>query len=431
MKQRFAKTYLLASYFSFKSANPLSYLGFLAFVCFVLLGLTGILLQVYYLPDSTAGYESVMKINSAVPYGFEIRNLHYWLANFMIILVVSHFFYLYFARNYRLKNEMLWLTGIVGGVLTILAAYTGYVLIMNQRAMLAIEIGMGILKSVDASLPSLLAGSSLTDTIVRMYTLHVVIIPAIIVILFLVHFPRKLVVDAPAILGMVGSAFVIGGLFPADLGSRFMQSYVYYTGQLIVPEWYLTGIYAVLRTGIQVFTATVLLPLTFLLAFVLIAFCDRSSHLGMKARAAHTAIGVTAMVHVAFITVWGFRARNFLDPIKWIADLPIDPWLFFGSLTLSAALIFAAAALVFTAARLISRKKWRPKLSLTMKREVGHRLSTVVTLSSMCLVLLLQLALFTEALPLEFLDSSALSMMKGGLSILCFAAVTHLYRRSF
>jgi ubiquinol-cytochrome c reductase cytochrome b subunit len=415
MKHRLARTFLMAGVCSSPpSANPLQYLGFLAFICFILLGLTGVLLQLYYVPEFAASYDSVATINSEVPYGFEIRNLHYWLANFMIALSIGHFFYLYFTRKYRLKNEILWATGIVLGLIPVLAAYTGYVLIMNNRAMLAVDIGSGILRTVNASLSDLLTGFSLNDTIVRMYALHVVIIPALMIILFLVHFPRKLTVNVPAILAMVGAVLVIGGLAPTNLGLKFLRS----SPGIVTPEWYLAGVYALLRTGVQVFIASVLLPFMFFLTFLLIGFYDRGRLLGVKGRAAHAAIGLTAMVHIALVTIWGFRAGDLVHPIASVEDLHIDPLLFFGSLTLAAILIIGAT-------RLLMRHK-RPDIVDESQRELERKISTRLALFLMCAVIFFQVALFWNVFYLQSLGLRGLSMTESGLSILGFSAAAYV-----
>jgi ubiquinol-cytochrome c reductase cytochrome b subunit len=420
MKQRLARTFLMAGIFSSPtSANPLSYFGFLAFICFILLGLTGVLLQLYYVPQFAASYDSVARINSEIPYGFEIRNLHYWLANFMIVLSIGHFFYLYFTRKYRLKNEILWVTGIVSGLLPVLAAYTGYVLIMNNRAMLAVDIGSGILGTMNASLSDLLTGFSLTDTIVRMYALHVAIIPVIMIILFGVHFPRKLIVDAPAILATVGAVFVVGGLAPADLGSKFVQS----SPEIATPEWYLTGLYALLRTGVQVFTASVLLPLMFILTFVLIGFYDRVQSPGIKERVVHAAIGLTAIAHIALATLWGFRAGDLLHPIITVEDLQIDPLLFFGSLALVAVLIIGAT-------RLLLGQKWQQASLTETQPKLEHGISACLALLLICLVMILQVALYLDAFYLQSLGLRGLPMTEIGLSILGFSAAAYVYHEA-
>ena len=417
MKQRLARTFLMAGIFSSPaSANPLQYLGFLAFVCFILLGLTGVLLLLYYIPGFATSYDSVARINNEIPYGFELRDLHYWLANFMIVLSIGHFFYLYFTRRYRLKNEILWVTGIVSGLLPVLAAYTGYVLVMNNRSMLAIDIGSGILRTLHPSLADLLIGFSLTDTLVRMYALHVVIIPIIITILFLVHFPRKLVVDAPAILAIVGGVFVIGGLAPPDLGSKFVQS----SPEIALPEWYLTGLYALLRTGVQVIIVGVLLPLAFILTFILIVFLDRRQNLGINGRTVHAALGISAMAHITLVTIWGFRAGDLLHPITSIADLHIDPLLFFGSLTLMTILIVGAT-------RLLLRKKWQPEIFTASHQKLELRISARLALLLMCLVMIFQVALYLNVIYLQAFSVRGLSMTESGLSILGFSVAAYVY----
>src|SRR5947208_7852125 len=59
----------------------------------------------------------------------------------MVLLAVMHMFYQYFAGRYKLRYEILWVTGIILGVVTIIEAYTGYDLIFNIRGQLAINIG--------------------------------------------------------------------------------------------------------------------------------------------------------------------------------------------------------------------------------------------------------------------------------------------------
>jgi ubiquinol-cytochrome c reductase cytochrome b subunit len=416
-----------------RSINPLATLGLLDFICFILLGITGVLLQVYYLPDFTASYSSVVNINDKIPFGFEIRNLHYWLANFMIVLAVAHFFYLYFKRSYRLKNEVLWTTGILTGLLTIFAAYTGYVLIMNKRAMFAVDIGVGILGAIHPSLSDLLTGSSLVDTVVRIYSLHVVIIPSMMVVLFLLHFPRRLVVNAPAALAMIGAVFLAGGMAPAALGSKFVQTSVCWgnCSQITIPEWYLTGLYAILRTGVPVLVASVVLPMLFVFTFVLIPFYDRAVFLGLKGHIIHAAVGLIAIANLTLVTIWGFRGGDLLHPITSAADLSISPALFYSSLASMAIVIVVGTGSVFAAAHLLSHSRWSAKISLGRIRETRHSVSSWVLLPSMCVVFALQLALYAHVFFLRSFTLTGVPMVESGLSILCFAAVTYLYRRAF
>lgn len=145
--------------------------------------------------------------------------------------------------------------------------------------MLALDIGTGILRTIDINLSFLFQGYSYTDTILRMYLLHVVLLPALMVALFILHFPRKLTFDAPVILAVTGASFVVGGLFPVPLGLKFIPGQ---PSLIIIPEWYLTGIYALLRTGLQVFAVTVLLPFIFVLVLTLVPFHDMQLALGLQ-----------------------------------------------------------------------------------------------------------------------------------------------------
>jgi ubiquinol-cytochrome c reductase cytochrome b subunit len=421
IRTRLARTYVAPTFFSFEAANPLSYLGMLAFICFILLGITGIMLMIYYVPESTASYNSVAKISYLIPYGFEVRQLHYWLANFMIVLSIIHLFYLYFKRKYKLYDEILWLTGIIVGLFTVFETYTGYVLIMNMRAMLALDIGTGILRNIATVLAVLFQGFSYTDTVMRMYTLHIVLLPAVIVILFILHFPRKLSVDAPVILAMIGAAFVVGGLAPAELGSKFIPGQ---PSMIIVPEWYLTGIYALLRTGVQVFAATVLLPFIFVFILILVPFHDKQRSLGATGRAVHATIGIAAMLHIALVTFWGYRAGDLVNVITSEKDLPIDPAAFYG-------LLIATVFLIFGISRLLVNLKFIPGIGLAMNSlEINQKLSRSVSMILLLIVLLLQLSLFYSPFYLQSFTPKGLPMMDAGLSILGFAVATYIYRAS-
>jgi ubiquinol-cytochrome c reductase cytochrome b subunit len=126
----------------------------LTVIVFLILGVTGALLLFHYTPvfgdcsnatltpaSCNQAYQSVQSINNQVDWGFLIRNIHYAASNAMVLLAVMHMFYQYFAGRYKLRYEMLWITGILLGVVTIVEAYTGYDLIFNIRAQLAINIG--------------------------------------------------------------------------------------------------------------------------------------------------------------------------------------------------------------------------------------------------------------------------------------------------
>ncbi len=309
--------------------SPFGYLGTLTAIVFAILGVSGAFLMFYYRPDVELAYLSVREIQEQIPFGFVMRNIHYHASNLMVLLAILHLYYQYFSGRYKIKNEVLWVTGVILGILTILEAYTGYNLIMNQRAMLAVNIGMGLTYSAPVLGPSLapiFLGGGLFDLVVRFYALHVFILPLLMLLLAVVHFPRALVIDLPVISSVVGVIFIVGGLFPIELGVKFDPT----QGLVEVPEWYLTAIYAFLRTGTERFTAGALLPLLFVILFLIIPFIDKSKKLSWRDRPFFTALGVATIVLIVVTTVWGFYVDFSKEtPFE---QLYIEPSLFYGSI---------------------------------------------------------------------------------------------------
>src|SRR5438132_4486022 len=158
---RLERTLLLAIRLVFPTRfiSPMGFLGMLTVIVFLILGVTGALLlfhftpffgncppsatNVTYVPSATCNqaYNSVQSINTNVAWGSIIRNIHYHASNAMVLLAVMHMFYQYFGGRYKLRYEILWVTGIILGVVTVIEAYTGYDLIFNIRGQQAINIG--------------------------------------------------------------------------------------------------------------------------------------------------------------------------------------------------------------------------------------------------------------------------------------------------
>ena len=108
--------------FSFPArfVSPFGFLGMLTFVVFITLGVTGALLMFYYEPIMTRSWDSVAFINNEVPFGFHLRNLHYHGSNAMVMLAILHMYYQYFSGRYKIRNEILWVTGVILGTVTCL-----------------------------------------------------------------------------------------------------------------------------------------------------------------------------------------------------------------------------------------------------------------------------------------------------------------------
>ncbi len=327
-----------------KVVSPHGFLGMLTFITFIVLGITGALLMFYYRPSLTGAYDSVKMINDEIDFGIVIRNIHYHASNLMIFLAIYHLFYQLFSSRYKIRNEIIWVTGVILGTLTIVEAYIGYDLIMNIRAVLAINIGAALTYStpfIGPVIADIVIGTGFDDLILRIYTLHVLIFPMIMIILFTLHFPRNLVFD-PGMVGIIiGALFITSALFPVPLGDKYTPDL---PAQVTVPEWYINPLYALLRTELDKFVMGVLLPTLFIMMFMVVPFIDRSKSMKITERPLALGIGISGILQSIVTTVWGFYVDP--DPRKsYVERLAIDPYLFFGVLILINIVSFGGAYL--------------------------------------------------------------------------------------
>jgi quinol-cytochrome oxidoreductase complex cytochrome b subunit len=343
VNKRLARTSLMALKFMLPSriSNPFEWSGVLTFVSFFVLAITGGFLTLYYVPTFTASaaatggwytaFDSVSRITWDIPFGYAIRSVHYWASNVMIIAAFIHLAYYYVRGRYKNPNEIIWITGITLGVLTVLEAYTGYDLIMNARAVQAINIGRKLLASLqDYSqlLPAfnwLIEGQGIYDIVTRFYGFHLILVPFIMLVGFLVHFPKNLKLDVSSIIFTLGVISIAAGLMPVDLGTKYLPASPI---QATVPEWYLSGLYALLRTGGYLphiftgFVAGVAIPGVIITLFVFVPFLDRRLKRNWFDRTFWPNLLAGTMADFLYITVMGYL----------LPSIPIRPDLFYASI---------------------------------------------------------------------------------------------------
>ncbi len=400
------------------AVSPFGYLGTLTAIVFLILGVTGGLLMFYYRPDVNLAYNSVKEIQERVQFGFFLRNLHYHASNAMVFLAIAHLFYQYFSGRYKVKNEVIWVTGILLGTVTVLEAFTGYDLILNQRAMLAVNIAVGLSNSAPVLGPmvsSLLLGGGLYDLIIRFYALHVFILPMVMILLALVHFPRNLVFDPPVVAGVIGALLIAGGLYPVDLGIKYDPTLAI----VEVPEWYLTAIYAFIRTGLERFISGALLPLLFILFFLIVPFVDRSKKLSWRDRPFFTAAGLASIVLIIVTTVWGFYTTPRVDAFTAVY---IEPLIFYPTLLfLVAATFIISYRYIAPPAKEAARPAPKPRpITIQLPFEWGVRL-IMGLLATIGILSLLAFQQYLEGL-------KNLSMFNLGVVVMLFGLIAHIYR---
>src|SRR5881296_1586015 len=351
------RTLFMGMKFTFpgRFVSPLGFLGMLTFVLFIILGITGALLMLWYEPILTRAWDSVKEINNTIPYGFHMRNIHYHASNAMVMVALLHMYYQYFSGRYKIRNEILWVTGIILGVLTILEAFTGYDIIFSERAELAISIAASLTNSMPVVGPTIrdaMFGSGFFDFILRFYTLHVFVLPIVMLGLMAVHMPRFLVFDVPMVMAISGAVLITGGVFPVDLGSKFQPTV---PPGITVPEWYLTGIYAFLRTQYDKYVTGVLWPALFIIALAVTPFLDRYKKFSWKDRPLVTAFGITGITQVMVTTYWGFYITpDVTKPL--VARLVIDPIFFYTIMLLLIPIGFGFSYMMILLAKEAERK---------------------------------------------------------------------------
>jgi cytochrome b-561 len=177
------------------------FLGEMAAVSFLILVLTGVYLGLIYTPSNAditvAGqklpeaFASVQLIES-IPVANLIRNVHHWAAQVMIVTLLLHALRVYFTGTYRKPRELTWVLGVVLLGLTLAAGFVGYALPWDAFAVTATGIGYGLARSlpvVGHVLGDLFFGGAFPSlgSLPRLYTIHVVIIPATILGVLSLH----------------------------------------------------------------------------------------------------------------------------------------------------------------------------------------------------------------------------------------------------
>lgn len=405
--------------------SPLGFLGMITFVLFIILGITGALLMLFYEPELDRAWNSVQTINNVIPYGFHMRNIHYHASNAMVMVALLHMYYQYFSGRYKIRNEILWVTGILLGVLTILEAFTGYDIIFSERAELAISIAASLTNSIPILGPQMrdaFFGGGFHDFVLRFYAFHVFFLPIFLLGLMVVHFPRFLVFDVPMVMAISGAIMLTGGVFPVDLGTRFDPAS---PPGITVPEWYLTGLYAFLRTMFDKFVTGVAWPGLFIAALLLVPFVDRYKKFSWKDRPLVTAIGITSIAQIMVTTYWGF----YIDPdIKkaLLERLVIDPIFFYLVMLLLVPLSFGFTYMMIKLAKNAeANKKLQPKKT-SGKSSINLSQKWIYIIFTALLAFQVYLNIMAYYAVVNGMKNFSLFIV--GIIMIVFAGMFHIYR---
>src|SRR5947209_4083863 len=184
-------------------------LGEVALYCFVILVLTGVFLTFFFNASAhevvyhgsykplegvrmSEAYRSTVRLSFDVRAGLVMRQIHHWAALLFAASVVAHLCRIFFTGAFRRPRELNWVIGVTLLVLVILNGFTGYSLPDDLLSGTGLRIAYSIALSIPIAgtwLAFLFFGGEFPATalIPRLFVIHVLLIPAIIVGLLTAH----------------------------------------------------------------------------------------------------------------------------------------------------------------------------------------------------------------------------------------------------
>ena len=184
-------------------------LGEIALYSFLILLITGVFLTFWYKPSMTEviyngsyiplkgvpmseAFASTLEISFDVRGGMLIRQIHHWAALFFVAAMMVHLMRVFFTGAYRKPREFNWLLGIGLLTLGLLEGFAGYSLPDDLLSGIGLRIASGIVQALPVigtwALYFLFGGEFPgVDFIPRLYTIHVLLVPGIILALVTAH----------------------------------------------------------------------------------------------------------------------------------------------------------------------------------------------------------------------------------------------------
>ena len=280
----------VSKYYAPKNLNFWYFFGSLAMVVMVLQILTGIFLTMHYKPDSSLAFASVEYIMRDVPGGWFIRYMHSVGASMLFIVVYLHMFRGLLYGSHRSPRELIWLLGMLLYVTLMAEAFFGYLLPWGNMSYWGAQVIISLFGAVPGIGPGLsewIRGDFVVSdaTLNRFFAFHVILVPLLLSLLVYLHIvalhkvggnnpdgidikknkdasgkpldgiafhPYYTIKDNLGVAVMM-TALLAVVFFVPELGGWFLEkdnfapADVLQTPPDIVPLWYLTPYYSILR----------------------------------------------------------------------------------------------------------------------------------------------------------------------------------------
>ena len=158
----------------------------------LLQAVTGAVLAAHYAPSVSDAWASVAFIEDQLTLGWFLRGLHATGASATIVVMGAHLVQTALWGAYRKPRELNWIVGVLllGTVLAF--ALTGYLLPFDQKGYWATQVATALVGAVPVSGHALervlLGGETFGNlTLTHFYALHVIALPALVLLLVVVH----------------------------------------------------------------------------------------------------------------------------------------------------------------------------------------------------------------------------------------------------
>lgn len=182
----------MARYYAAKNFNFWYYFGSLALLVLVNQLLTGIWLAMFYKPSAAEAFSSVEYIMRDVEYGWLIRYMHSTGASFFFIVIYCHMFRGLMYGSYRKPRELVWIFGALIFLCLMAEAFMGYLLPWGQMSYWGANVIISLFSAIpwvgDALVVFIQGDFYISDaTLNRFFSMHVVLIPIVLLVLVVAH----------------------------------------------------------------------------------------------------------------------------------------------------------------------------------------------------------------------------------------------------
>jgi quinol-cytochrome oxidoreductase complex cytochrome b subunit len=301
-----------------RQANPLFLLGPMLYYFWIVTVVSGVVLMFWYEPTVTGAYNSILRIQHDIPFGWLWRGMHKYAADGLIITIILRIYRMYFLGEYKKPGELSWIWAFTGLVLAMISGITGYLLIWNQRAFWAAKTVLTVpvfFDELTAKIPIIgeqfqlgsmiaylfLGGPAVgAATLTRFYALHFGISVVLLIVAEVFFFRtrrRRMNTTLFPILLFTAMLVLTSYLLPAELGRRADPNR---TPLPILSDWYFLALYQYVKYTPPLWAG---LGPGLLIGFgMLVPFLDRSKGRRPLERPFFFVVGALALVYFLVFT---------------------------------------------------------------------------------------------------------------------------------